>query len=87
MPKLLFLSVAVAAAEYRLHRLLSSLWVRMAVKVVPLDNQTHILERLIDSAPQVVDKIQSMIKSMSAKPPAAVSTSVTNVGKNQNFIV
>jgi sporulation protein YtfJ len=32
------------------------------VKVVPLDNQTHILERLIDSAPQVVDKIQSMLK-------------------------
>jgi sporulation protein YtfJ len=58
------------------------------VKVVPLDNQTHILERLIDSAPQVVDKIQSMIKGMSAKNPAATSTStnVTNV-ENQNFIV
>jgi sporulation protein YtfJ len=34
------------------------------VKVVPLDNQTHIFERLIDSAPQVVEKIQSMMKSM-----------------------
>ncbi|MDF2667885.1 MAG: ytfJ [Paenibacillus sp.] len=32
------------------------------VKVVPLDNQTHLYERLIDSAPQVFDKIQSMIK-------------------------
>ncbi|MFC0214285.1 GerW family sporulation protein [Paenibacillus chartarius] len=32
------------------------------VKVVPLDNQTHIWERLIDSAPQVVEKVQSMIK-------------------------
>lgn len=32
------------------------------VKVVPLDNQTHLYERLIDSAPQMVDKIQSMIK-------------------------
>lgn len=32
------------------------------VKIVPLDNQTHLFERLIDSAPQVVDKIQSMVK-------------------------
>lgn len=32
------------------------------VKVVPLDNQTHLYERLIDSAPQVFDKIQSMLK-------------------------
>lgn len=58
------------------------------VKVVPLDNQTHILERLIDSAPQVVDKIQSMIKGMSAKPNAATSanSNVTNI-ENQNFIV
>lgn len=32
------------------------------VKVVPLDNQTHILERLIESAPIVVEQIQSMIR-------------------------
>jgi len=32
------------------------------VKVVPLDNQTHLFERLIDSAPQVFDKIQSLFK-------------------------
>ncbi len=36
-------------------------------KVVPLDNQTHLLERVIDSAPQVVDKIQSMIKGNKAQ--------------------
>lgn len=35
----------------------------LGVKVVPLDNQTHLYERLIDSAPQVVDKIQSLLKS------------------------
>ncbi len=35
---------------------------KLGVKVVPLDNQTHIYERLIDSAPQVVEKIQSMLK-------------------------
>ena len=32
------------------------------VKIVPLDNQTHLIERLIDSAPQIVDRVQSMIK-------------------------
>lgn len=36
---------------------------KLGVKVVPLDNQTHIYERLIDSAPQVVEKIQSMLRS------------------------
>jgi len=33
------------------------------IKVVPLDNQTHIYEKMIDLAPQVVDKIQGMMKS------------------------
>jgi sporulation protein YtfJ len=32
------------------------------VKVVPLDNQTHILERLIDAAPEWVDKIRSAFR-------------------------
>ncbi|OBZ17832.1 MULTISPECIES: GerW family sporulation protein [Bacillales] len=32
------------------------------VKIVPLDNQTHLLERVIDSAPHVFDKLQSMMK-------------------------
>lgn len=36
------------------------------VKVVPLDNQTHIVERLIDSAPQFVEKLQNMMKSKNA---------------------
>ncbi|WP_281886798.1 GerW family sporulation protein [Paenibacillus sp. YYML68] len=35
---------------------------KQGVKIVPLDNQTHLLERLIDSAPQVVDRIQTMMK-------------------------
>ncbi|MFC4599125.1 GerW family sporulation protein [Cohnella hongkongensis] len=29
------------------------------VKVVPLDNQTHLLERLIDAAPEWVDKLKT----------------------------
>lgn len=32
------------------------------VKVVPLDNQTHLLEKVIDYAPQMLDKFQSWIK-------------------------
>lgn len=67
---------------------------KLGVKVVPLDNQTHLLERLIDSAPQVVDRIQTMIKN-GVKPGAgsmtegagAGATTVTNNIENQNFIV
>jgi len=33
------------------------------VKIVPLDNQTHLYERLIDSAPEVLEKLQSMLQS------------------------
>ena len=56
------------------------------VKIVPLDNQTHLLERLIDSAPNVVDRIQSMMKG--SKPGATENgTHVTNNIENQNFIV
>lgn len=32
------------------------------VRVVPLDSQTHLMDRVIDSAPQVVEKIQAMFK-------------------------
>lgn len=31
------------------------------VNILPLDNQTHLFERMIDSAPQVVEKVQSML--------------------------
>ncbi|MCZ8520587.1 MULTISPECIES: GerW family sporulation protein [Paenibacillus] len=68
---------------------------KQGVKIVPLDNQTHLLERLIDSAPQVVDRIQSMMKNGSSKSgasdasasAASGSTTVTNNIENQNFIV
>lgn len=32
------------------------------VKIVPLDTQTHLLDRVIDSAPYVFDKLQTMMK-------------------------
>ncbi len=37
------------------------------VKVVPLDNQTHIFERLIESAPQWVDKVRMMFQGGGAQ--------------------
>lgn len=46
------------------------------VKVVPLDNQTHILERLIESAPQWVDRIQQLMQKSSA-------TASSNAQQNQ----
>ncbi len=54
------------------------------VKVVPLDNQTHIIERLIDSAPQVVDKIQSMMKGNNKG--MGMGNSTTNV-ETQNMMI
>lgn len=36
------------------------------VKIVPLDNQTHLLDKVIDSAPILLDKVQSMMTSSSS---------------------
>lgn len=33
---------------------------QQGVNIVPLDNQTHIFEKLIDAVPTMVDKVQSM---------------------------
>ncbi|MFF2887640.1 GerW family sporulation protein [Paenibacillus sp. NPDC057967] len=32
------------------------------VKIVPLDNQTHLMEKVIDSAPKVFEKLQTMMR-------------------------
>ena len=54
---------------------------KQGVKVVPLDNQTHILERLIDSAPQVVEKIQGMMKgAMSGASGSMNGSTLTAAG-------
>jgi uncharacterized spore protein YtfJ len=33
------------------------------VRIVSLDNQTHLVERVIDSVPQFLDKFQTMMQS------------------------
>lgn len=68
---------------------------KQGVKIVPLDNQTHLLERLIDAAPSVVDRIQSMMKGNNSSGMQGKSTGndtndsngITNNIENQNFIV
>jgi len=32
------------------------------VKLLPLDHQTHIYERILDLTPQIVEKVQSLLK-------------------------
>jgi sporulation protein YtfJ len=57
------------------------------VKVVPLDNQTHLLERLIDAAPQWVDKLRNVFQrdttavsdSTNVPIPTVNSTSQNNI--------
>lgn len=46
------------------------------VKIVPLDNQTHLMEKVIDSAPKVFDKLQTMMKK-SSDSPGYVETTTT----------
>ncbi|HEX7057579.1 MAG TPA: GerW family sporulation protein [Bacilli bacterium] len=44
------------------------------VKVVPLDNNTHLVERMIDLAPQVMEKIQAMVKGQKNANSQALQT-------------
>jgi sporulation protein YtfJ len=63
---------------------------KQGVNVVPLDNQTHIYERLIDSAPQVVEKIQTMIKGARSGAGSMQQQSGSQMNANNdnpNFIV
>ncbi|WP_068775355.1 GerW family sporulation protein [Paenibacillus sp. FJAT-26967] len=49
------------------------------VKIVPLDNQTHLFERLIDSAPQIVDRVQTIFKSSGTSSNAQSQGSTPNI--------
>jgi sporulation protein YtfJ len=54
------------------------------VKVVPLDNQTHLLERLIDAAPQWVDKLKNVFQKSASSDsgdniPTVTSSSSNNI--------
>lgn len=44
------------------------------VRIVPLDNQTHLMERVIDSIPQFVDKYKSMMENKGQNTPSEPGT-------------
>ncbi|MNJ05028.1 hypothetical protein D3C73_1660850 [compost metagenome] len=41
---------------------------------MPLDNQTHLFEKIIDAAPGLIDKIQSMFPSGTSEGAEVVVT-------------
>ncbi|WP_223066598.1 GerW family sporulation protein [Paenibacillus caui] len=47
------------------------------VHIVPLDHQTHLMEKIIDSVPVVIDQLQSMFPNRNAAttPPPVVAGS------------
>jgi len=47
------------------------------VNVVPLDTQTHLLDKIIDSAPQLVDKLSSMMKKSNQPKEQLATTPAT----------
>jgi sporulation protein YtfJ len=57
------------------------------VKVVPLDNQTHLLERLIEAAPQWVDKLKNVFqRDTSGTDSTNVPISTVNSTRPNNIM-
>lgn len=44
------------------------------VHIVPLDNQTHLVEKIIDSVPGVIDRIQSMFPNQQAPVDPSIAS-------------
>ncbi|NEU29902.1 sporulation protein YtfJ [bacterium LRH843] len=55
------------------------------VKMVHIDGSTHLYEKLLEFAPQVVDKIQQMINNCKTTAPNTNSTIVTSSSQTTNF--
>ncbi|MBC8081117.1 MAG: GerW family sporulation protein [Gorillibacterium sp.] len=60
---------------------------KTGVKIVPLDNQTHLFERLIDSAPQVVDRIQSLFQGATSGAAGGMSGGSNMMGQSRGSIM
>ncbi|MDP4096686.1 GerW family sporulation protein [Paenibacillus sp. P96] len=59
---------------------------RQGVQIVPLDNQTHLFEKIIDSTPHLIDKIQSMIgRSEYSTSSADVGTTASEIPPQAPF--
>ncbi|QWU14679.1 sporulation protein YtfJ [Paenibacillus sophorae] len=46
---------------------------QQGVHIVPLDNQTHIFEKIIDATPGLIDKIQSMFPAQGGQGTSAAA--------------
>jgi sporulation protein YtfJ len=57
------------------------------VNVVPLDNQTHLMERLIDAAPKMVEQLQNMLRKNNAGGSATANRPVNPDTANPNYII
>lgn len=55
---------------------------KQGVHIVPLDNSTHLFEKIIDSAPHMLDRIQSMIRGNTDQEHTRVT--VTSEGTAYN---
>ncbi|MNK74292.1 putative spore protein YtfJ [compost metagenome] len=55
---------------------------KQGVNVVPLDNQTHVVEKLINAVPNVIDKIQSLFPNSSSSSSSSTNTGIS--GSNTN---
>ena len=52
------------------------------VQIVPLDNQTHLLERLIDATPYLLEQIQTMIQGGSQNSSESSHSSTSSSGSS-----
>ncbi|MGX1828484.1 GerW family sporulation protein [Paenibacillus taichungensis] len=50
---------------------------KQGVHIVPLDNSTHLFEKLIDSTPYVMDRIQDMFRNRNTAQPTESGIPVT----------
>lgn len=54
---------------------------REGVHIVPLDNQTHLFEKIIDATPNLIDKIQNMFQPGGAQAGTAAPVAAAPVDK------
>lgn len=55
---------------------------KQGVHIVPLDNQTHLMEKMIDAVPVIIDKIQSMMPNNGGAAMASTGTSKGQTAPN-----
>lgn len=57
------------------------------VKVVPLDNQTHLLDKVIDSAPAIIDKVTGAFQSSASNRNSSTSAEASTDSGMQSSVM